>query len=220
VSLTGLAGAVAYVIGAVLPGSAPKPDASVAAIDTFFTGARGLLLTGVAIELVGVALLIVFVGCLYRLMVSAGDAYHGWAATMLVAFTSTVTVVAAGTVPAIAVIWRGAPLPSTDLVRLVYDVETLSTYAVTSTVAALSVAAPAVVIWRSGILPRWLCVFAAVEIVVNVVELIGLASRRGFDTGGYAGGVGALLWVAWFAAASICLARRVWIGGRRPAAVF
>ena len=72
----------------------------------------------------------------------------------------------------------------------------------------MSIGAPCLAIWRTGVLPRWLCALGALEIVVNLVELLGLASRHGSFAGGYAAGVGPLLWVVWFAAASACLAWR------------
>ena len=41
-----------------------------------------------------------------------------------------------------------------------------------------------------------------------MVELAGLAFRTGALAGGYADGIGALLWALWVAAASISIARR------------
>jgi hypothetical protein len=69
----------------------------------------------------------------------------------------------------------------------------------------VSIGAPSVVIWRTGVLPRWLSVLGAAEIAVNVAELSGLASQHGSFAGGYAYGVGPLLWIAWLAAASVCM---------------
>ena len=47
---------------------------------------------------------------------------------------------------------------------------TISTYAATSTVVAVSILAPSIIIWRTHVLPRWLCILAAVEIALNAVE--------------------------------------------------
>jgi hypothetical protein len=207
-ALTGFAGAIVYVIAAVLPGSAPKPDASVAHVASFIVDKRDSLLTGFTLELVAVGLLLWFIGYLYTVLATASPPQPVLAASMIVAFVMTVAIVAAGTIPVIAIVWRGAPLPSPALIRFAYDTETLATYTATSTAAAVSIAAPCLAIWRTGVLPRWLCALGVLEIVVNLVELIGLASRHGTLAGGYAAGVGPLLWIAWFAAASACLAWR------------
>jgi hypothetical protein len=70
------------------------------------------------------------------------------------------------------------------------------------------IAAPALVIWRCHLLPRWLAVLGALEVAASVIELAGLSSRHGTLAGGYAGGVGQLGWVLWVAAASVCMAFR------------
>jgi hypothetical protein len=207
-ALTGLAGAIIYVIGALIPGSVPKPDASTVRVAAFLADKRDSILTGFALELVAVGLLVWFIGYLYTVLIVADPPQPMLATSMIVAFVATLAIVAAGSIPVIAIVWRGAPLPGPDLIRFAYDTETLATYAATSTAAAVSIGAPCLAIWRTGVLPRWLCVLGALEIVVNLVELIGLASRHGSFAGGYAAGVGPLLWIGWFAAASACLAWR------------
>jgi hypothetical protein len=208
-ALTGLAGGIVYVIGAVLPGSVPKPDAGAGNIATFLADKRDSLLSGFALELIAVGLLLWFIGYLSTVLATASPPQPVLATSMMLAFVATLAIVAAGTIPVLAIVWRGAPLPSATFIRIAYDTETLATYAATSTAAAVSVGAPCLAIWRTGVLPRWLCALGALEIVVNLVELIGLASRRGTFAGGYAGGVGPLLWIVWFAAASACLAWRI-----------
>jgi hypothetical protein len=174
-------------------------------VAAFLLDNRSSLLTGLALELIAVGLLIWFLGYLYIVIADARTGI-GPAVSMVAAVVITITIVMAGTIPVMAIAWRGAPLPSLDLIRIAYDVQTISGYAATSTVAAVSIALPSVVIWRTHVLPRWLCVLGAIEVAVNIVELIGLASRSGSLAGGYAGGIGPLLWVGWFAAASICMA--------------
>jgi hypothetical protein len=72
--------------------------------------------------------------------------------------------------------------------------------------------AASVIIWRTQVLPRWLCILGALEIALNAVELIGLSSRHGILAGGYVAGIGPFVYILWFAAASICTAARA----RRP----
>ena len=85
---------------------------------------------------------------------------------------------------------------------------TISTYAATSTVAAVTILASSVVIWRTQVLPRWLCILGAIEIGLNAVELIGLSFQHGLLAGGYDASIGALVYLVWFASVSICMATR------------
>ena len=126
---------------------------------------------------------------------------------MVAAFVVTMAVVAAGTVPVVAIVWRGSPLPGPSLQSsFAYDVQSLATYALHLDSRGGVDQSPIAGDLAYRVLPRWLCVLGVVEIAVNAVELIGLASRHGALAGGYAAGVGPLLWVLWFAAASICMA--------------
>jgi hypothetical protein len=205
-ALTGLAGAALYLAGALLPGSPPKPDATASQVVAFFAARQGSLLAGFSLELVAVGLLLCFLGYLRTVIAHAGHRSSSALATsMVAAWVATVAIAAAGTLPAIAIIWRGAPSAEPVLASFAYDIQTLATYAITSTTALVSIGAPSVVIWRTRVLPRWLSVLGAAEIAVNVAELSGLSSRHGAFAGGYAFGVGPLLWIVWFAAASACM---------------
>lgn len=204
-ALSGLAGAALYVAGALLPGSAPKPDAATSQVIAFFAARHGSLLTGFSLELVALGLLLCFLGYLYTVIAGAHPSSRPLATSMVAAWVATVAIAAAGTLPAIAIIWRGAPSADPALARFAYDIQTLATYAATSTAALVSIGAPCVVIWRTGVLPRWLSLLGAAEIAVNLAELSGLSSRHGTLAGGYAFGVGPLLWIVWFAAASACI---------------
>jgi hypothetical protein len=108
-------------------------------------------------------------------------------------------IIAAGLIPVAAVVWHGAAATPPGVVRLVTDMASLSQYSLSAPAAAASALAPAIVIWRTRVLPRWLVGLAVVEAAVNVAELAGLAVVKGADAGGYAAGVGPVLWVAWAA---------------------
>jgi hypothetical protein len=116
-------------------------------------------------------------------------------------------VVAIGIVSQAAVTWRGAAGLDPHLVQFGYDVGTLSLYAVSAMAVALAVGATSVIIYRTGVLPRWLVALGALEVAINLVELAGLGSRTGLNAAGYAAGVGPLIWSLWAAAASVTLAR-------------
>jgi hypothetical protein len=155
------AGAALYVAGALLPGSAPKPDAATSQVIAFFAARHGSLLTGFSLELLALGLLLCFLGYLRAVIASAHPSSSALATSMVAAWVATVAIVAAGTLPVIAIIWRGTPSADPVLARFAYDIQTLATYAATSTAALVSIVAPCVVIWRTGVLPRWLSVLGA-----------------------------------------------------------
>ena len=166
------------------------------------------MLTGFALQLIAVGLLLWFVGQLYQLLIASDAKHPALATTMLAAFVATIAVVLSGAVPSIAIIWSGTPGPGPRIAGFAYAIMTISTYAATSTVVAVSILAATVIIWRTNVLPRWLCILGAIEVALNVVELIGLSSQHGVLAGGFALGVGPFVYIVWFAAASICMATR------------
>jgi hypothetical protein len=207
-ALAGLVGVVCYTLGVLLPGSAPKPDATTSQVVSFLVDQREALLAGLAVQLIALVFLLWFVGDLRSLISSAGGTGVPAATAMTAAWVMLMTIVALAMLPAMAIIWRGAAATSPDLVRLAYDMETLGTYALAAAAALVSVGAPSLVIWRYGLLPRWLAVVGAFEVAANLVELAGLSSRHGALAGGYAEGIGQIGWVLWVAAASLCMAFR------------
>jgi hypothetical protein len=89
------------------------------------------------------------------------------------------------------------------IVRFAVEISNLSLYSLSAPVAAASVIAPAIVIWRSRALPRWLAWLGLIEVAGNIAELAGLFSTSGTDAAGYGAGVGPVLWILWAAALSI-----------------
>ena len=138
-----------------------------------------------------------------------GAATLGW--TLLLA------VVSIGVLSQTVVIWRGAVALDPHLVRFGYDLSTLSLYAVSAMAVALAVGATSVVIFRTGVLPRWLVVLGMVEIAINLIELAGLGSRSGPNAAGHAAGVGPLIWSVWVIAAAVELARHLRHTQQHPA---
>jgi hypothetical protein len=208
-ALTGLVGIVCYVVGTLLPGSAPKPDAATVTIVSWLGDHRSSLLFGYALEIIALALLVCFLGQLRTALAATGPHAVPVASAMFGAWVVLLTLVAASLLPVIALTWWGTPAGDPSLVRLAYDMETVGGYSVTATVAMVAVGAPSWIIWRSGVLPRALAVLGAIEIAVNVVELVGLSSRHGALAGGWFEGIGPLVWALWVAATSVCLALRV-----------
>ena len=204
-ALAGLAGVVVYVIGAFLPGNAPKPDVTTSQIVAFFVSHRSALLTEFALQLVALVLLLCFLGQLRTVIAAGGGIGVPLATTMTAGWVVLITMVSVASLPAMAIVWYGGTTTSPDIVRLAYDMETLGTYAMSATAAMVSVAAPSIVIWRQRILPRSLAVLGAAEVAANVVEFLGLAARHGALAGGNFYGIGLILWLLWVATVSVIM---------------
>jgi hypothetical protein len=205
----GLIGVVLFVVGSLLAGSPPKPDASAAEITAFLVQHRSTLLVGTALILLSIPFFGCFVGLFTGVLRDAEGGRGTLARAATLGWTLQLAVVAIGIVSQTAVTWRGASGLDPHLVQFGYDLGTLSLYAVSAMAVALAVGATSVIVLRTGILPRWLVVLGALEVAVNLVELAGLASRSGLNAAGYAAGVGPLLWSLWAAAAAITLARLI-----------
>lgn len=208
----GLVGALVYVVGAFVAGNPPKPDDATASIVAHLQDKRTAVLLGMALTVVGLAFFMWFVGYLRALLaeaeISIGEDGAPLATVTLIAFLVLFALAGAGGIALNVVVWRGAGSIDPDLVRLAFDAQNLSLYALTSTAALLSVLAPTVVIARTGVLPRWLIALGGIEIAVNVIEIFGFFSRSGWNTAGYAAGAGPLVWAVWLGAVSICMMLR------------
>jgi hypothetical protein len=213
----GLLGVVLFVVGSLLAGSPPKPDASTAAVTTFLVQQRSSLLIGTVLLLLAIPCFGVFVGALSGTLREAEGGRGTLTGAATLGWTLLLAVVSIGVLSQTALVWRGADTLDPHLVRFGYDLSMLSLYAVSAMAVALAVGATSVVIFRTGVLPRWLVVLGMVEIAVNLIELAGLASRSGLNAAGYAAGVGPLIWSLWAAAAAVTLARHLRHPQRHPA---
>jgi hypothetical protein len=192
-------------LGAFAAGTSPKPDAPIGTVIAHYSDHRGAVLIGTLVTLVALPALPWFLGYLREFIADAEGAQAPLATVTLAAWIALFVIILGGGLPLTAIVWRGASHVDASLVRLAFDANNLSLYAISATAAAMSVLAPSIVIWRTRALPRWLMVLALLEVAVNIVELFGLFSRQGANAAGYAAGVGPLLWVVWVAALSITL---------------
>jgi len=201
----GAAGAVVYVASAFAAGSPLAPDASVSKVVAHLSDKRGALLAGVVLAVLGVGLLLWFLGYLRSFLAQLEGGRAPLAGVTAASWVTLLVIVAAGATPLTAVVWRGAGGVNPQIASFAFDASNLSLYALSAPAAILSVLAPIVVIWRSGALPRWLVVLGAIEIVVNVVELAGLFVRTGSNAAGYVWGIGPFIWVVWVGAVSVAM---------------
>lgn len=197
----------------------PRPGSAATTVTAHLAASRGSVLGGLALMSLALPLLLVFLGFLVNLL---GEAERRpWLLTYLsaAAWLALFLIVAAGLLPVAAVTWQGAAASSSDTVRLAINMANLSQYVLSAPVAAASVLAPAIVIWRTRALPRWLAGLAVIEVAANAAELAGLSMTKGADAGGYAAGVGPMLWVLWVAALAVtALAVRPAASGQRVSA--
>jgi hypothetical protein len=205
----GLIAVVLFVAGSLLAGSAPKPDAGTGEVTAFLVDQRSLLLWGTALILLSIPFFGCFIGLLAGMLRDAEGGRAPLAGAATLGWTLLLAIASIGVLAQVALTWRGADQVDASTVRFVYDVSSLSLYAVSAMAVALSVGTTSVVILRTRVLPRWIAILGLVEVAVNVVELAGLGSRDGLNTAGYAAGIGPFLWSLWVAATAISLARAV-----------
>ena len=166
-----------YVVGAFMGGTSLKPNDPIDKVVNHLHDHRSGLLTGMVLTLIGLALFLWFRGYLRALLAGVEDDGAPLATTTVASWVALFVLVGAGGIPLDIVVWRGADQVDPTLVRLAFDAQNLSLYAITATAALLSVLAPCVVIGRTRVLPRWLLALGGVEIAVNLVEIAGLFSR-------------------------------------------
>ncbi len=122
-----------------------------------------------------------------------------------VAWVALLVIAIGGGVSEAVIIWHGTSGIAPNIVGLAFDASNLSLYSLSAGAALLSVLAPIIVIWRTGVLPQWLVALGALEITVNVIELAGLFTRTGLNAGGYVGDIDPFVWVVWVGAMSISM---------------
>ena len=205
----GLIGVVLFVAGSLVAGSAPRPDASTATVTAFLVEHRSALLFGTVLIVLSVPFFGCFAGLLAGMLREAERGRAPLAVAATIGWVLLLAIAAIGVLAQAALTWRGADQADASMVRFVYDLASLSLYVVSASAVALSVGATSYVVFRTGFVARWIAIVGLVEVVVNVVELSGLASRAGPNAGGYAAGVGPLLWAVWVVALAIALIRRI-----------
>ncbi|MGO8959455.1 MAG: hypothetical protein ACLQFR_19125 [Streptosporangiaceae bacterium] len=198
----GLAGLGLYLAGSLTAGM-PQPGAPAGTLITHLNHNRDAVLSGTLLMFLALPCLLLFLGYLWNRLTQAEGSPGILSLATVAAWLLLFATVAIGVIPVTAVAWRGAAGTSPAIVRLVVDIASLSLYSLSAPVAAASVLAPSLVIWKTRMLPRWLVLLGLAEVAVNGVELSGLTATSGANAAGYAAGTGPLLWIIWTAAVCV-----------------
>jgi len=200
--IAGLLGLACYTAGS-LTAALPTPTSTTQAMISHLANDRSKALTGLALMFLALPFLLLFLGYMWDLLAQAEGHSRLFARLSAVSWLTLFVIIAAGMIPVSAVVWQGASAVPPAIVHFAVEISNLSLYSLSSPVAAASVLGPAIVIWRSRALPRWLVWLGLIEVVGNIAELAGLFSKSGIDAAGYGAGVGPALWILWAAALSI-----------------
>ena len=205
----GLAGAVVYVVGAFMGGTPLKPDDPIDKVVNHLSDHRSALLGGVVLTLVGLALFLWFLGYLRALLAGVEGDGAPLATTTVAAWVALFVLVGAGGIPLDVVVWRGADQVDPTLVRLAFDAA--EPFALCRHRYRGAVVGPGAVRRDrpyKGPPAMAARAWGCRDRVLNLVEIAGLFSRNGWNTAGYAYGLGPILWVIWVAAVSIAMMLR------------
>jgi hypothetical protein len=161
---------------------------------------------GAAVELAGILALVLFAATLWSVL-RRGEGEGGpFAATAFGAGLISAAVKLASAPPVFAAIWRHGQGLDPQLAAALVDMNNAA-FAITWAIDAVMLGAAAAVIFRSGVLPRWLGWLAAVAAVISFVSTPAAAVVPP---------LGMLLVFVWTIAVSVVLVRRTLAG--RPAA--
>jgi hypothetical protein len=144
----------------------PGTRTSAADIASFVAAHRSAALAAMVLNTLAVALWLVFGAGVWLRLREGGETLLS--ACFAVGLASFATLIFAGFVPFFVLAYRGG---EPDDARLLYDL-TFGVLALSGAPTAIALASYAALIWRTGRLPRWTAVLAAIGALAHVV-LIG-----------------------------------------------
>jgi hypothetical protein len=205
----GILGLVLLIVGFGAAGSLPKADDTGAQLSKFFVDKRGGLLFSAFMLSLATPLLLWFFGSLRGLLAQVEGGRGALATTFIVGLVLLLTLFSVGTLVLTTLAWRGPAGLSDAELRFLYGAVVVASTSATAMASAVSVGAPSLLIWRTGMLPKWIAGIGVLVILANIAELVGVFSRTGGNAGGSGAGMAAVpLWIIFFLATSITLLRR------------
>jgi hypothetical protein len=205
----GILGLVIVIVGFAAPGSMPKADDTGAQLTKFLVDKRSALLFSAFMLSLGTPFLLWFLGNLRGLLAEVEGGRGALATTFIVGVVLLLALFSVGTLVLTTLAWRGPGGLSDAELRFLYGAVVVASTSATAMASAVSVGAPSLLIWRTGVLPKWIAGVGVLVILANIGELIGVFSRTGGNAGGSGAGMAAVpLWIIFFLAASITLLRR------------
>jgi hypothetical protein len=211
-ALSGLASVVLLFVGQGLGGGGSSPDLTKSRAEHLAWLVKQHSSTvgyaGDMCELVGVLFLIVFAATLWSVL-REGDESGIFAATALGAGIASATVKLASVPAAFALYWRSSQGWDPQVATALFDMNDAA-FVLTWAIDALMLGAAAIVILRSGVLPRWLGWLAAAAGAISIVT-VPVAMK--------APPLGILLTFIWLIGVSVVLTRRSLHSAAHAAAV-
>lgn len=204
-ALAGIAGVIVFVSGGLFAGQPPNADSSTNTITGYMVDQRGHLLTAAIVQSVGALFLLFFLGSLVMMLFEASHSSRPLAVVTAASWTMLFAAFWGSTFLFYAVTWRGAGRVDGSIVQLSWDVAIVGGFALLGAISIATVVAPSIVIINTGVLPKWLGWAALIVVLVNLVEMCGVSTRTGSNSGGYASGAGPLVWSAWVLALAIMM---------------
>jgi hypothetical protein len=205
----GILGLVLLIVGFAAAGSLPKADDTGAQLSKFFVDKRGGLLFSAFMLSLATPLLLWFFGSLRGLLAQVEGGRGALATTFIVGLVLLLTLFSVGTLVLTTLAWRGPAGLSDAELRFLYGAVVVASTSATAMASAVSVGAPSLLIWRTGVLPKWIAGIGVLVILANIAELVGVFSRTGGNAGGSGAGMAAVpLWIIFFLATSITVLRR------------
>ena len=200
-ALSGLASVVLMFAGQVIGGGgSPDLTASRVQIVSWLAkqngGASAYL--GGMLELLGILALILFAATLWSVLRAGDGEASPYAATAFGAGLASATIKLASLPAAFAALWRHKQGLDPQLAAALIDMNNVS-FVLTWTLDAVMLAAAATIIFRSGVLPRWLGWLGAGTALILIVSA---------PAAGHAPPFGILLTFLWIVGTSITLTRR------------
>ncbi len=204
-ALAGIAGVIVFVSGGLFAGRPPDVDSSTDSIVNYMVEDRSNILGGAIVQSVGGLLLLFFLGSLVMLLFEASRSSRPLAVVTGLSWAVLMATFWGSTFLFYAVTWRGADRMDGSLVQLSWDAGVVGGFALVAAFSLGSVIAPSIVIISTGVLPKWIGYAALAVVAVNVVEMCGVTTRTGSNSGGFASGAGPLIWSAWVLALAVMM---------------
>jgi hypothetical protein len=192
--IAGVLGLGAFMAGTVLA-HLPRVDADDDVVVLALVERRRPILRGAVLSVTGATLLL---WPIVYLVISGSD---GWASLLflsLLLWTLGFGILSMAWILVAGLVWRDVRTLPLSTVRLALDTAHLATWSVSAPLGAGAIVATTWLALQSGAVSWVVGLAAAFKVVTVVLEVAGTTERRGWNAGGWAGGISGYATVCWF----------------------